>query len=135
MAAWVWAVPLVAHGVGLASNNWQAGSVGWAWPDRLECSDLPLSGRNNGDIETIAAETTWQKLIRPEEAWLRLSPPCQTTARSISTRCAAWSTGTSQKERTASASVGTTGESPTVSFDEHCLLIRTTVEQVAGRVQ
>ena len=30
--------------------------------------------------------------------------------------------------------VGTTGESPTVSFDEHCLLIRTTVEQVAGRV-
>lgn len=30
--------------------------------------------------------------------------------------------------------VGTTGESPTVSFDEHCLLIRTAVEQVAGRV-
>jgi 4-hydroxy-tetrahydrodipicolinate synthase len=30
--------------------------------------------------------------------------------------------------------VGTTGESPTVSFDEHCLLIRTTVEQAAGRV-
>lgn len=30
--------------------------------------------------------------------------------------------------------VGTTGESPTVSYDEHCLLIRTTVEQVAGRV-
>jgi len=30
--------------------------------------------------------------------------------------------------------VGTTGESPTVSFDEHCRLIRTTVEQVAGRV-
>ncbi len=30
--------------------------------------------------------------------------------------------------------VGTSGESPTVSFDEHCLLIRTTVEQVAGRV-
>ena len=30
--------------------------------------------------------------------------------------------------------VGTTGESPTVTFDEHCLLIRTTVEQVAGRV-
>ena len=30
--------------------------------------------------------------------------------------------------------VGTTGESPTVSFDEHCQLIRTTVEQVAGRV-
>lgn len=30
--------------------------------------------------------------------------------------------------------VGTTGESPTVDFDEHCLLIRTTVEQVAGRV-
>jgi len=29
--------------------------------------------------------------------------------------------------------VGTTGESPTVSYDEHCLLIRTTVEQVAGR--
>ncbi|MBS0328696.1 MAG: 4-hydroxy-tetrahydrodipicolinate synthase, partial [Proteobacteria bacterium] len=27
-----------------------------------------------------------------------------------------------------------TGESPTVSYDEHCLLIRTTVEQVAGRV-
>jgi len=30
--------------------------------------------------------------------------------------------------------VGTTGESPTVDFDEHCLLIRTTVEQTAGRV-
>ncbi|MEW6591129.1 MAG: 4-hydroxy-tetrahydrodipicolinate synthase [Pseudomonadota bacterium] len=30
--------------------------------------------------------------------------------------------------------VGTTGESPTVDFDEHCLLIRTTVEQAAGRV-
>jgi 4-hydroxy-tetrahydrodipicolinate synthase len=30
--------------------------------------------------------------------------------------------------------VGTTGESPTVSFEEHCLLIRTTVEQAAGRV-
>ncbi len=30
--------------------------------------------------------------------------------------------------------VGTTGESPTVSYDEHCVLIRTTVEQVAGRV-
>lgn len=30
--------------------------------------------------------------------------------------------------------VGTTGESPTVSFDEHCMLIRATVEQVAGRV-
>ncbi|OZA14895.1 MAG: 4-hydroxy-tetrahydrodipicolinate synthase [Hydrogenophilales bacterium 17-62-8] len=30
--------------------------------------------------------------------------------------------------------VGTTGESPTVTFDEHCQLIRTAVEQVAGRV-
>jgi 4-hydroxy-tetrahydrodipicolinate synthase len=30
--------------------------------------------------------------------------------------------------------VGTTGESPTVDFDEHCALIRTAVEQVAGRV-
>jgi 4-hydroxy-tetrahydrodipicolinate synthase len=30
--------------------------------------------------------------------------------------------------------VGTTGESPTVSFEEHCLLISTTVEQAAGRV-
>jgi 4-hydroxy-tetrahydrodipicolinate synthase len=30
--------------------------------------------------------------------------------------------------------VGTSGESPTVTFDEHCLLIRTTVEPVAGRV-
>lgn len=30
--------------------------------------------------------------------------------------------------------VGTTGESPTVNFDEHCELIRTAVEQVAGRV-
>ena len=30
--------------------------------------------------------------------------------------------------------VGTTGESPTVDFDEHCLLIRTTVEQTAGRL-
>ena len=30
--------------------------------------------------------------------------------------------------------VGTTGESPTVTFDEHCLLIRTTVEHAAGRV-
>jgi 4-hydroxy-tetrahydrodipicolinate synthase len=31
--------------------------------------------------------------------------------------------------------VGTTGESPTVDTDEHCLLIRTVVEQAAGRVQ
>jgi len=30
--------------------------------------------------------------------------------------------------------VGTTGESPTVSVDEHCLLIRTAVEHVAARV-
>ena len=30
--------------------------------------------------------------------------------------------------------VGTTGESPTVDFDEHCLLIRTTVEQAGGRL-
>jgi len=30
--------------------------------------------------------------------------------------------------------VGTTGESPTVSYDEHCLLIRVTVEQAGGRV-
>ena len=31
--------------------------------------------------------------------------------------------------------VGTTGESPTVDVDEHCLLIKTTVEQVAGRIK
>ncbi len=30
--------------------------------------------------------------------------------------------------------VGTTGESPTVSPEEHCLLIKTAVEQAAGRV-
>jgi 4-hydroxy-tetrahydrodipicolinate synthase len=30
--------------------------------------------------------------------------------------------------------VGTTGESPTVDFEEHCLLIKTAVSQVAGRV-
>jgi 4-hydroxy-tetrahydrodipicolinate synthase len=30
--------------------------------------------------------------------------------------------------------VGTTGESPTVDFDEHCLLIQTAVAQVGGRV-
>jgi 4-hydroxy-tetrahydrodipicolinate synthase len=30
--------------------------------------------------------------------------------------------------------VGTTGESPTVDFDEHCLLISTTVEHVAQRI-
>ncbi len=30
--------------------------------------------------------------------------------------------------------VGTTGESPTVDVDEHCLLIKTTVEHVKGRV-
>jgi len=30
--------------------------------------------------------------------------------------------------------VGTTGESPTVNHDEHCALIRSTVEQAAGRV-
>jgi 4-hydroxy-tetrahydrodipicolinate synthase len=30
--------------------------------------------------------------------------------------------------------VGTTGESPTVDFDEHCLLIRSTIEHVARRV-
>jgi len=30
--------------------------------------------------------------------------------------------------------VGTTGESPTVDFDEHCELIRVTVQEVAGRI-
>lgn len=30
--------------------------------------------------------------------------------------------------------VGTTGESPTVDYEEHCQLIRTTVEQAAGRI-
>ena len=30
--------------------------------------------------------------------------------------------------------VGTTGESPTVDFDEHCALIRSTVEFAAGRI-
>jgi 4-hydroxy-tetrahydrodipicolinate synthase len=30
--------------------------------------------------------------------------------------------------------VGTTGESPTVDLDEHCTLIRATVEHVAGRI-
>lgn len=30
--------------------------------------------------------------------------------------------------------VGTTGESPTVDFDEHCLLMRTAIEHVAGRL-
>jgi 4-hydroxy-tetrahydrodipicolinate synthase len=30
--------------------------------------------------------------------------------------------------------VGTTGESPTVNFDEHCLLVRTAVQHAAGRV-
>lgn len=30
--------------------------------------------------------------------------------------------------------VGTTGESPTVDHEEHCLLIKTTVEHVAGRI-
>ncbi len=30
--------------------------------------------------------------------------------------------------------VGTTGESPTVNYDEHCELIRTAVEQSAGRI-
>ena len=30
--------------------------------------------------------------------------------------------------------VGTTGESPTVSFDEHCLLIKTAVDHAAGRI-
>ena len=30
--------------------------------------------------------------------------------------------------------VGTTGESPTVDYDEHCLLIKTAVEHAAGRV-
>ena len=31
--------------------------------------------------------------------------------------------------------VGTTGESPTVDIDEHCVLIKTTVEHVAGRIK
>ena len=31
--------------------------------------------------------------------------------------------------------VGTTGESPTVDVDEHCLLIKTTVEHVEGRIK
>lgn len=30
--------------------------------------------------------------------------------------------------------VGTTGESPTVSFDEHCALIRCAIEQAGGRI-
>ncbi|MCW0202463.1 MAG: dihydrodipicolinate synthase family protein, partial [Rhodanobacter thiooxydans] len=30
--------------------------------------------------------------------------------------------------------VGTSGESPTVDVDEHCELIRVTVEQAAGRI-
>lgn len=30
--------------------------------------------------------------------------------------------------------VGTTGESPTVNVDEHCAIIKATVEQVAGRI-
>ncbi|MGH8630885.1 MAG: 4-hydroxy-tetrahydrodipicolinate synthase, partial [Burkholderiales bacterium] len=30
--------------------------------------------------------------------------------------------------------VGTTGESPTVDFDEHCLLIRTAIDHGAGRI-
>ena len=30
--------------------------------------------------------------------------------------------------------VGTTGESPTVDFEEHCQLIRVAVEQVKGRI-
>jgi 4-hydroxy-tetrahydrodipicolinate synthase len=30
--------------------------------------------------------------------------------------------------------VGTTGESPTVDYDEHCLLIKTAVEHAAGRI-
>jgi 4-hydroxy-tetrahydrodipicolinate synthase len=30
--------------------------------------------------------------------------------------------------------VGTTGESPTVDFDEHCIVIRTAIEQARGRV-
>lgn len=30
--------------------------------------------------------------------------------------------------------VGTTGESPTVNFDEHCLLIKTAVDHCAGRI-
>jgi 4-hydroxy-tetrahydrodipicolinate synthase len=30
--------------------------------------------------------------------------------------------------------VGTTGESPTVTFEEHCLLIKTAVEHAAGRI-
>lgn len=31
--------------------------------------------------------------------------------------------------------VGTTGESPTVTVDEHCLLIKTTVDHAAGRIK
>ncbi len=31
--------------------------------------------------------------------------------------------------------VGTTGESPTVTVEEHCLLIKTTVDHVAGRIK
>src|SRR5690606_5582435 len=30
--------------------------------------------------------------------------------------------------------VGTTGESPTVDFEEHCLLISTAIEHAAGRI-
>jgi len=31
--------------------------------------------------------------------------------------------------------VGTTGESPTVDADDHCLLIKTAVEHAAGRIR
>ncbi|MCB1931236.1 MAG: 4-hydroxy-tetrahydrodipicolinate synthase [Candidatus Accumulibacter sp.] len=39
-----------------------------------------------------------------------------------------------QEKTDAIVIVGTTGESPTVNVDEHCELIRVTVEQAAGRV-
>jgi 4-hydroxy-tetrahydrodipicolinate synthase len=35
---------------------------------------------------------------------------------------------------TAIIAVGTTGESPTVDFDEHCLLLKTAVDHAAGRI-
>jgi flagellar biosynthetic protein FliR len=68
MAAWVWAVPLVAHGIGLGVE--QLG--GWLarlaplysqpWPYGLECSALSYGppARRRGP-EPTAADTTWQK--------------------------------------------------------------------------
>ena len=63
------------------------------------------------------------------------SSPRSRGATSTSTRSASRSSSRSPPARTASCPVGTTGESPTLSHDEHERVIAFVVETVAGRIK